>query len=155
MPHKDPVKRRAYKRSWHNLHKDDPDFKDRANDRGKRWYHDHPRSDERKAKILENNKTPHARYVDFRYKSRKRGFDFSISFDTFLELRKLPCTYCGGRLPEWGSGVDRANPNIGYVQGNVVPCCTICNLSKRTMSENEFKEWILKVMNYWVSPSYQ
>ena len=36
-----------------------------------------------------------------------------------------PCAYCG-RIPETGKvwGLDRVKPSLGYVPGNLVPCCS-------------------------------
>lgn len=39
------------------------------------------------------------------------------------------------------AGLDRKDCKIGYVPGNVVPCCTRCNLVKRNeFSYEEFME---------------
>jgi hypothetical protein len=37
---------------------------------------------------------------------------------------------------------------MGYVPGNVVPCCHICNLAKKDMSYEEFISWIDDVALY-------
>jgi len=37
------------------------------------------------------------------------------------------CYYCEGKLPVYGTGLDRLNSSKGYENTNVVPCCTACN----------------------------
>lgn len=83
-------------------------------------------------------------------RSRKYGIRLEISFELFLELSQQPCYYCG----EVGSnymkpqtkksdgfrynGLDRFEPELGYVVGNVVACCKYCNRMKSDMSYIDF-----------------
>jgi len=48
------------------------------------------------------------------------------------------------------NGIDRINSNIGYIEGNVVPCCKHCNRAKNTMSDSEFREWIKKIYAHYI-----
>lgn len=90
----------------------------------------------------------------------KRGLPWSISGRQFDALTKSTCFYCR-RAPsttrksrrDTGSfvynGIDRYNPKRGYVRGNVVPCCAICNRAKSNLTTSEFYEWIKSlVMEY-------
>jgi hypothetical protein len=43
------------------------------------------------------------------------------------------------------SGIDRLDNNIGYVSGNCVPCCSVCNYAKRDMTVDQFKNWIKRI----------
>lgn len=65
------------------------------------------------------------------------------------------CYYCGTQPsnfsgPTTGSksggftynGIDRLDNATGYVAGNVVSCCYICNRAKNCMSYEEFRAWI-------------
>lgn len=63
-----------------------------------------------------------------------------------------PCHYCdtppsnimktrNSIAPLKYSGIDRVNNSEGYVSGNCVPCCTICNRAKQGMSVSEFAMW--------------
>ncbi len=50
----------------------------------------------------------------------------------------------------WGdeyahNGVDRLDNAKGYTLENSVPCCKHCNIAKRSMTVDEFKQWISKV----------
>lgn len=53
------------------------------------------------------------------------------------------CYYCGIDIPN--IGIDRVDNAIGYVIGNVQPCCTVCNMMKRSMSEEMFIEHCKRV----------
>jgi hypothetical protein len=42
-------------------------------------------------------------------------------------------------------GMDRVEPKLGYVTGNVVPCCKTCNWAKQRMGLIEFRKWVTRV----------
>lgn len=51
------------------------------------------------------------------------------------------CFYCGSPLPEAGTALDRIDNSFGYIDGNVVPCCHVCNTVKSDFfSFDEMKE---------------
>ena len=92
-----------------------------------------------------------ARYVIGTYKrnARKRNIIFDLSEVQCLGILKRGCYYCrrqpfsvSKRKNRYGefvySGMDRKNNDIGYLQGNVVPCCKNCNHMKKDMSVSEF-----------------
>lgn len=69
---------------------------------------------------------------------------------------RQPCHYCGqsemrsgyaggagGTMPL--VGVDRIDSNLGYVEGNTVPCCSTCNRAKLDASYGDFIEWVRRV----------
>jgi hypothetical protein len=85
-----------------------------------------------------------ARQVFSKYRSeaRKRGRDFSLSQAYLIELIGQACHYCrnppGNAMRRavyagavlFYSGIDRKDNDVGYVEGNVVPCCARCNYVK-------------------------
>jgi len=91
-----------------------------------------------------------------------------IDFDTFKELSKSKCKYCGleysktieDRVSERSdgkklsdkvikiNGIDRVDSNIGYTKENSVACCKYCNFSKHTMSKDDFYKWIRRVYEF-------
>lgn len=85
---------------------------------------------------------------------------FELSREDIIKLCQQNCYYCGEppkqKLPEnrvknghfIHNGIDRKDNNIGYTMDNCVPCCTKCNMSKRTMSITEFLSWIKKVYEF-------
>ena len=83
--------------------------------------------------------------------ARARKFEWRLSKDQFNFLTAQPCHYCG--LPpsmvcerKTGdfiySGIDRKNPNRGYLWDNVVSCCKICNRAKGIFPYREFLDWL-------------
>lgn len=79
--------------------------------------------------------------------------EFELTKKEFMYIINLPCKYCGA-LPVTDAngavrnGIDRANNEEGYTKNNCVPCCSRCNKSKHTMSDEEFFEWIKRVYDY-------
>lgn len=54
------------------------------------------------------------------------------------------CHYCQEQILTAGVGLDRKDNSLGYVVGNVVPCCATCNTEKGgTISYDEY-EWLWK-----------
>ena len=95
-------------------------------------------------------KTLVRQFSQLRAKAKYYGHEFTLSLDDFKSLRDRLCHYCGGPLPKRGYGLDRIRPELGYVKGNVRPCCTQCNIAKNDWTEYEFREWILRVYKQWV-----
>lgn len=82
-----------------------------------------------------------------------------ISFECFSAIVKLPCKYClrtkSKQVKDHSSrkglvsdfvleinGIDRIDPSLGYIVGNIQSCCFVCNRAKGDMSNGEFLEWI-------------
>lgn len=86
----------------------------------------------------------------YRSNAIRRGLAFELSKEDFRRLTQQSCFYCGAppvaRHRVTGlqtstctvSGVDRVDNSVGYVVGNVVPCCSRCNHAKHTMSQSDF-----------------
>jgi hypothetical protein len=82
-----------------------------------------------------------------------RGLAFDLTDDVIEELCRRPCAYCGiSPATEINgyiyNGIDRIDPSIGYLAGNVAPCCKYCNVAKRTMNRDEFFAWVEQVYFY-------
>ena len=99
---------------------------------------------------------------------KRRHSKFSgeiFSFEEFVKKSESPCYYCG---LEWSkeiqdrrnetikdglfsdvvvkcNGIDRIDSEVGYTSKNTVPCCKYCNTAKNTMTQQEFKRWIVRV----------
>lgn len=84
--------------------------------------------------------------------AKNRGLKFELTLDEFSILVKQPCYYCG----EIGSdltidglnGLDRLNPNEGYVLENIVSCCYPCNRMKSNLSQYDFLEKCKTIVEY-------
>ena len=100
------------------------------------------------------------RYGVYERTAVQRNLSFSITFDEFVAITKLPCTYCGVE-PEMRpthnkryefyfpmSGVDRKDPQRGYETDNVTPCCSRCNYAKWDSDYETFIKHITKIYKY-------
>jgi hypothetical protein len=85
----------------------------------------------------------------YKYAAKKNSRAFELDKAEFTELIYADCHYCGkpsDKLDKSSiNGVDRLDPKDGYVQGNVVACCPLCNQLKWEQSFNEFLDWIRTV----------
>ena len=43
------------------------------------------------------------------------------------------------------SGMDRIDSSLGYIEGNVVPCCAQCNIAKNTLLLDEFLAMLFRI----------
>jgi hypothetical protein len=74
-------------------------------------------------------------FAHIKKQSSYKNTEFSISEEFHNSIRASSCCYCGRNGP---SGIDRVDPLIGYVEANIVPCCTSCNFMKRRMQLDVF-----------------
>lgn len=83
-------------------------------------------------------------YRRYKYDAIKRGKLFDLSLEIFATIIECDCHYCGkapGQIYcQRGqykvdtlvyNGIDRKDNDLGYVAGNVVPCCKACNQLKK------------------------
>lgn len=72
-------------------------------------------------------------FYRLKYRSGKKSAlahhkEWDLDFDSYLEIIKDPCYYCGSDLIEkYGLGLDRIDNQQGYHPDNVLPCCGDCN----------------------------
>lgn len=81
------------------------------------------------------------RYSAVRSGAKVRGLAFELALEKFTEMTARPCRYCKQAR---GShrGIDRVDNALGYVEGNCVPCCWVCNRAKaEDLSPDELVEW--------------
>ena len=121
MPFKDKAKRKAYHKQYH-----------------RKWYEEH--KDKRRREIAEymkeyNGTLPH-KYTQYKNRAKKIGILFEIDFNNFVDIVSESCYYCG----KTGGGIDRVDNELGYISGNVVPCCTMCNYMKKSYPFDAFVE---------------
>lgn len=87
--------------------------------------------------------------------ARRRGDVWALTDGEVRELFSQACRYCEappanrmrrGKPSEFlYQGMDRVEPKLGYVAGNVVPCCKTCNWAKQLMGLEEFRAWVARV----------
>ena len=86
------------------------------------------------------------RYTAYRCSAKTRGIPFSFTKDEFATFWQLPCSYCGD--PILTIGIDRVDSSLGYVEGNCVPCCTVCNIMKLDYNEEQWLTQMFKVLTH-------
>jgi len=72
----------------------------------------------------------------YKRNSKKSGRVFNLTKEQFESVYGNPCYYCGRKLQVMG--LDRVDNGVGYEIGNVVSCCTDCNIGKRKLTQREF-----------------
>ena len=79
----------------------------------------------------------------------KRGLEFNLNKTAFRNLVLKSCNYCGreSKVP-YVNGIDRVDSEVGYIAGNCVPSCGVCNTAKFTMSKEEFFDHIVRIYNF-------
>jgi hypothetical protein len=75
-------------------------------------------------------RTSKSKFTRLIFQAKNSGRIVGINFEQFCELVSSPCHYCGNVLPETGYGLDRKDNDLGYIIGNIVPCCKDCNKMK-------------------------
>ena len=91
----------------------------------------------------------------------KRGIEWGMTTEQVQRLTKQNCFYCGHppshskKHPNYNgeyvyNGLDRVDNNKGYMPGNVVPCCRVCNRMKGTMGVEDFVDHIERIKIYLV-----
>ncbi len=106
-------------------------------------------------------------FVSSKRAAKKRRLSFSLTSERFREITSSPCHFCGyppsrayqhnlKRLrgaPYMCHGIDRFDNKRGYEEGNVVPCCWICNRAKGSLTVEEFLLYALTLYNHSIKPA--
>ena len=89
--------------------------------------------------------------------AKERSLSYELSNDLFEKITSSNCHYCGvkpmqiskkGKNIYLYNGIDRVDNLVGYVAGNVVPCCVLCNKAKRDLDVTVFNDWIMRLSRY-------
>ena len=113
-------------------------------------------------KYEENEASFRAKLSTYKAHAKRRKIEWDLSYDDGIKILKSNCHYCG-RVPNMKynlydgrrkythnkelynilcNGIDRKNSSKGYINNNIVPCCTICNFAKNSLSYDDFIMWI-------------
>lgn len=99
-------------------------------------------------------------FSKYRFRAQKKSVPFKISKDYFILIATQKCYICGAKPNNKQyykgkkycyNGIDRINNAIGYVEGNVAPCCKKCNSKKTDQSLEAFFLHIVKIIKYSAS----
>ncbi len=82
-------------------------------------------------------------FVQYKKRAKDKNIRFLIDLTYFSTFWNKPCSYCGSSIPT--IGIDRVNNTEGYTIGNLVSCCTKCNMSKRGMTGEQWIQLCKKV----------
>jgi hypothetical protein len=88
--------------------------------------------------------------------ARQRNLEWNLSFEQYLDIVCKDCYYCGVQPSNICksktyngefvyTGIDRVDNDSGYYADNIVPCCRMCNASKRNYTQQEFLKWALRL----------
>ncbi len=100
-------------------------------------------------------------YNKYKTGARSRNILFDLPQEKFISLIQLNCFYCGckpykalviKRISNTiifnFNGIDRLDPNVGYLVENLVPCCWDCNRAKSNLPFDKFKNWIDRLIEF-------
>jgi len=89
--------------------------------------------------------------------ANRRCLSFELTEEQFKEITSKNCYYCGISPSNISktpisiynyNGIDRKNNSLGYTIENSLPCCTLCNKSKRDLDYSYFMEWIERISKF-------
>jgi len=93
---------------------------------------------------------------------KQRNITNSLTSSDYITLVTQNCHYCGtppnnlatrltrhNEQPIAVHGLDRIDSAEGYHLWNVVPCCTICNIMKNTLSVSKFIQHIESIYKHY------
>lgn len=108
-------------------------------------------------------------FGQYRYNAKIKKLIFELDKKSFKEIISQDCYYCGTKPKKYNAyasnsrgvshvgfanawvyvnGVDRIDSTLGYVKGNCIPCCTVCNKMKLTYSVKFFVHHIFKIARH-------
>jgi hypothetical protein len=89
---------------------------------------------------------PAGAYKNYVDGARRRGVEFSLSFEEYREIVKQPCDYCGAH--DKTNGMDQVIAGKGYTLINIVSCCEQCNFMKKDYSKEDFINHAKRITEY-------
>lgn len=97
------------------------------------------------AKTRRHRLTPKGRYAALKVSARVRNLQLNLTIREHQALINRPCVYCGEAIGPSGVGLDRVDSSLGYIYGNVVPCCRTCNVMKMELTVEAFLDHVVKI----------
>lgn len=85
------------------------------------------------------------KWKSYNARSIKKNIEFTLSEDTFFIALHTQCYICGKSGVHNELGLDRMDNNIGYVEGNIAPCCWDCNRAKSNLKTLPFLRWLKRL----------
>lgn len=91
---------------------------------------------------FEKRINPIKHYREYADSAARRNIEFNISIEEFTEVVTKPCYYCKKYDDTEVIGIDRIDSFKGYIKGNILPACDICNTMKKQLTLKEFANHI-------------
>ena len=90
------------------------------------------------------------RYNEIYKRSTRHCIPITLTLEQLQERLECSCFYCGREKSksERHFGLDRFNNEKGYVEGNMVTCCTTCNMMKKDIPYHLFMRQIEHILSY-------
>lgn len=92
---------------------------------------------------FEKKINPMKHFREYADSAAKKNVEFNITIDEFSEIVTKPCYYCKKYDETEVLGIDRIDSFKGYVKGNILPACEICNMMKKQLTMKEFANHII------------
>lgn len=101
--------------------------------------------------------------IQYKSGAATRNIEWALTGDEAWALMQSDCYWCGERpqlttfwvhdrrtrTAKWRvNGIDRLDSNKGYVQGNCVPCCSKCNVTKSDLPVADFLAHVAAVLRH-------
>ena len=87
-------------------------------------------------------------YGNYQRTAELKQLDFHLTKEEFYDIVKQNCSYCGIMQEKGFNGIDRVVSTLGYVVGNCVTCCAMCNYMKGCLDKNIFLQRVEHIMTY-------
>jgi len=94
---------------------------------------------------------PERHYREYAASAIKKNVEFTITLEEFSNTVTKPCYYCKTYNETEVLGIDRIDSFKGYVKGNILPACEICNTMKKQLTMKEFANHISLLYKNFVS----
>ena len=89
-------------------------------------------------------------YSKFISEAKNRNINTELTKETYDFIISMPCNYCKNIFENGSRGIDRIDSTIGYIYGNITPCCYTCNTMKNILSQEEFFKHLKRIYDYMV-----
>lgn len=98
-----------------------------------------------KNKLISATKTVSAKFNQYKFSAKRRGYIFTLSLVKFTEIFLGKCGYCG---EDNARGIDRVDNSMGYTEINSKPCCEMCNKLKWSWDKECFLKKIEQIYKH-------
>lgn len=102
------------------------------------------KSESKKIWYEKHKSSPHVRYQGLLSQANQRNIETNLTKNEYYSILDTSCHYCKNDISnDTGCGLDRIDNSIGYQLGNVLPCCSACNIGRN----NNFtvEEWKIMI----------